>query len=316
MSNAPNSNGQNDVRAGWTSATPAPPLDVEAGAGGNVGQESPDTRDGTLLSFGMPLEDRLAKRVTIQVFVLAVTIAAFSVIHFITTLMMGHFEISWENPTGAVIYRSNRLWADMASLIIELSIPMAGYLGALYHNRQLTCCFCSCNLFLVFAITWTFLTLFFRQQELAGNCYLEAEEQNRALCYMWLDDGVHKWVYIADAICSVCLSCCAAMASIRLFHKLSREPPNIESTPVIGEVVRLQENTPLTRVANQQSSIAPNGHEVALYSIDRAAAVTPPADGSPTPVRASVPRASLAATVRPPSVRIELAPQEPTEDEY
>ena len=29
-----------------------------------------------------------------------------------------------------------------------------GYLGALYHNRQLTCCFCSCNLFLVFATSW------------------------------------------------------------------------------------------------------------------------------------------------------------------
>ena len=27
---------------------------------------------------------------------------------------------------GGVVYRTNRLWADMASLIIELSIPMAG----------------------------------------------------------------------------------------------------------------------------------------------------------------------------------------------
>ena len=144
-----------------------------------------------------------------------------------------------------------------------------GYLGALYHNRQLTCCFCSCNLFLVFATSWhlewhvrqiwtwrcmvvklmecpkqleterlgiqhkkwvpcllssqrfsepchmgntfislymtwprgtvapsvkpwtvrTFLTLAFRQRELAGNCNLEADDQNRALCYMWLDRG-------------------------------------------------------------------------------------------------------------------------------
>lgn len=319
MSDAPNSDGQSDGRAAWTSATPAPtPLDVEAeGADGN-GQESPDTRDGTLISFGMPLEDCLAKRVTIQVFVLAVSIAAFSVIHFITTLMMGRFETSWENPTGGVVYRADILWADVASLIIELSIPIAGYLGALYHNRQLTCCFCSCNLFLVFATSWTLLTLAFRQRELAGNCNLEPDDQNRALCYMWLDNGAHKWVFIGDAICVATLSCCAAMASIRLFHKLSREPANIESTPVVGEVVQLQENTPLTRVVNQRSTIAPNGHEVTLYSIDRTSGVNPPdpADGSPTPVRVSVPRASVASSVRPPSVRIELAPQEVFEDEY
>ena len=30
-----------------------------------------------------------------------------------------------------------------------------GYMGALYHNRQLTCCFCSCNLFLsILSVAW------------------------------------------------------------------------------------------------------------------------------------------------------------------
>eukprot|EP00435_Cladocopium_sp_Y103_P063058 s370_g24.t1 len=320
MSNAPNSDVQSDVRAGGTTATPAPtPLDVEAeGADGNQGEESPDTRDGTLISFGMPLE---ACHVLVPLSLLCSPSAEHDPCigcDPARTLMMGSFETSMENPTGGVVYRTNRLWADMASLIIELSIPMAGYLGALYHNRQLTCCFCSCNLFLVFASSWTFMTLAFRQRELAGKCDLEAEEQNRALCYMW--------VFIGDVICSVILSCCAAMASIRLFHKLSREPPNIESTPVVGEAQR--ENHLLGTFFDfnmggaTASTLAENkmddaGWEVALYSIDRASNVlTPPADGTPTPVRASVPRASIASTLPRASVRIELAPVEVAEDEY
>ncbi len=36
----------------------------------------------------------------------------------------------------------------------KLNLFWPGLLGALYHNRQLTCCFCSCNLFLVFASIW------------------------------------------------------------------------------------------------------------------------------------------------------------------
>lgn len=42
--------------------------------------------DGTLISFGIPLEDRQAKRFTVRVFVLAVAIGALSLVHFITPL--------------------------------------------------------------------------------------------------------------------------------------------------------------------------------------------------------------------------------------
>ena len=37
------------------------------------------------------------------------------------------FSGSWPGLAGGVVYRADILWADVASLIIELSIPIAGW---------------------------------------------------------------------------------------------------------------------------------------------------------------------------------------------
>ena len=41
-----------------------------------------------------------------------------------------------------------RVCRDAKSEALSNASGSAGYMGALYHNRQLTCCYCSCNLFL------------------------------------------------------------------------------------------------------------------------------------------------------------------------
>jgi len=272
-----------------------------------------------LIVLTVTKEDRQAKRYTIQVFLLAVAIASFCIVHFIANLLMGTYDsvtVDFRTSTGmtleeegVVYYSVDSLWTSLAGLIIELSIPAAGLLGALYHNRQLTCCFCSCNLFLVFASIWSLLRVALRQNETGGNCYMELDDQQRALCWMWLDNGAHKWVYIVDLVCSAVLSFSAVLAGFLLFQKLSREPSNIETNPVVGEVVHLRANTPLTRVS-RSGTTTPSGQAVSLYAVDR----TSTRSNRGGDVEAAVPRPSQMSMERP-SVRIQLAPAV-VEDEY
>jgi len=311
---------ETDVRAGTPTPYSTPAETGVASPTGSADDVSPDSQDGTLISFGMPVEDRQAKRYTIQVFLLAVAIASFCIVHFIANLLMGTYDsvtVDFRTSTGmnlgqeegVVYYSVDTLWTSLAGLIIELSIPAAGLLGALYHNRQLTCCFCSCNLFLVFASIWSLLRVALRQNETGGNCQLELDDQQRSLCWMWLDNGAHKWVFIVDLVCSAVLSFSAVLAGFLLFQKLSREPSNIETHPVVGEVVNLRANTPLTRVS-RSGTTTPSGQAVSLYAVDRTSTRSNRGDD----VEATVPRPSQQSMERP-SVRIQLAPAV-HEDEY
>merc|ERR1719502_1663265 len=91
--------------------------------------------------------------------------------------MTGRFD---ENNSGRG--STSSLWAAMSGLLIELSIPACGYYGAIHANRQLTCCFCSCNLFVTVLSVVTGIRLMMRSVELDGECERERNEQHRADC--------------------------------------------------------------------------------------------------------------------------------------
>jgi len=220
--------------------------------------------DATVISFGIPLEDRQAKRFTIRVFVLAVAIAALSLVHFIANLLMGHYS-----DRGG----TDGLWSALSGLLIELSIPASGYMGALYHNRQLTCCFCSCNLFLAILSVASFTRLVVRLVELKGNCEMEIDSNQRSLCEMWEDNGAHKYVFLTNLFFSATLSCCAFWAGNMLFQKLTPEQRQIDALPVVGEVVQLSANLPLSSVATSGAT-TPSAQVITLYSMDRPQSVS------------------------------------------
>lgn len=244
-------------------AQAAPPEFGDTGTSTTPAEHEDLFGDGSLISFGIPLEDRQAKRFTIRVFVLAVSIASFSLIHFIVNLLTGSYS------DGGQVGSTNEVWSSLSGLLIELSIPASGYMGALYHNRQLTCCFCSCNLFLAVLSIASFTRLVIRLFEVNGNCDLESDDSQRALCEMWLDNGVDKYVFLVNLMCSSTLSCCAFWAGNMLFQKLSPEPPNFDDRPIVGEVVQLSTAIPNLMSVGSSGSTTPGGQVMTLYTVDR-----------------------------------------------
>eukprot|EP00913_Durusdinium_trenchii_P033609 g31462.t1 len=143
-------------------AQAAPPEFGDTGTSTTPAEHEDLFGDGSLISFGIPLEDRQAKRE-----------------------LFPH-PLYCEFVDGKLQrWRPSRF--NKRSL---LSIPASGYMGALYHNRQLTCCFCSCNLFLAVLSIASFTRLVIRLFEVNGNCDLESDDSQRALCEMWLDRAV------------------------------------------------------------------------------------------------------------------------------
>lgn len=255
------SNASSPRRAATADSSPVPapsPVDFGDGTSRSDGVFRDFSSDLTMISFGIPLEDRQAKRFTIRVFILAVAIAAWSLMHFIANLLMGQYS---ESADG-----SNGIWSSLSGLLIELSIPASGYMGALYHNRQLTCCFCSCNLFLAILPVASFTRLVVRLVELRGDCEAETDYSQRSVCEMWEDNGAQKYVFLTNLICSAVLSCCACWAGNMLFQKLSPEQPQIDTTSVVGEVVQLGVSMPLS--VTTSGNTTPSGQVTTLYSLD------------------------------------------------
>merc|ERR1719454_1606677 len=133
-----------------------------------------------------------------RVIVLAALGATFYTVHFIRNLMAGRFD--GQPQRGS----TSSLWTAMSGLLIELSIPACGYYGAIHANRQLTCCFCSCNFFVTVLSVVTFIRLV-RSVEVEGACENERNAQHRRDCQMWLEDHAEKYVMISSMIFGACL---------------------------------------------------------------------------------------------------------------
>ncbi|CAE7261881.1 unnamed protein product [Symbiodinium natans] len=201
----------------------------------DMSSNSPAVNEGTLISFGVPLEDSAAKRITIRVILLAAATCAVSIVHFILNLLRGNYD----SPEGGD--SNSGVWSQLSALLIELSIPVSGYMGALYHNRQLTCCYCSCNLFLAVISVMSFARFQIRLLEVNGQCYLETDPSQRSLCLLWQENSFDKWVFLFNILMTSGMACCAFFAGNLLYHKLAQEGefPDLSTAPVVGEVVQL-----------------------------------------------------------------------------
>mmetsp|Transcript_42075 Transcript_42075/g.98075 ORF Transcript_42075/g.98075 Transcript_42075/m.98075 type:complete len:344 (-) Transcript_42075:22-1053(-) len=217
-----------------------------------------------LISFGVPLEDRQAKKITIRVIILASAASSFLIVHFILNLLRGNYD----GPTDSNL--NSGVWSQLSALLIELSIPMSGYLGALYHNKQLTCCYCSCNLFLAMISISSFLRFQIRILEVHGDCDDEPDSSQRNLCLLWVENTLDKWVFLLNFLVTSALAFGAFWAGNLLYHKLSQdgEFPDLSTSPVVGEVVQLSAAFTTFSVPHVNGAPTMQVQMVTLYDAD------------------------------------------------
>jgi len=210
-----------------------------ATAAADEGQTGITTSDDIVL--GIPVEDIGSRRIIRCVIILATTVASFHICLFNAHLMRGVHDNSSSNDA------TNTPWTSLSSLLIELSIPACGYCGAMYHNRQLTCCFCSCNIFVVVLTATHFARTQIRISEIDGNCERESDPNQRRQCEVWTSSSSEKWLLLISTVVVFCLGCLAFWFGNILYNKLSQAsiPPVPPLAAIVGEVVSLN-----TDVAN------------------------------------------------------------------
>jgi len=184
---------------------------------------------------GVPINDTGLKKAVRRVILLAATGATFYVCHFVVSLLRGQY--SSKNGDN----QASSIWTAVSSLLIELSIPACGYCGAVYGNRQLTCCFCSCNLFITIVTVMTFIRVHIRLTEVAGNCSKEGNAQQRNTCEVWMRDGPDKYIMLSTSVLMVVLGCMAFWYGNGLYTRLAHNFrfSTAPQTPLVGEVIPL-----------------------------------------------------------------------------
>lgn len=252
---------------------------------------------GTLLStgseivFGIPIPDSGGRNMIRRVIVLAAVGATFYIVHFIFNLMSGVYDT--RSPDQA---SSNSLWTGMSSLVIELSIPACGYYGAVHANRQLTCCFCSCNLFVTVLSVVSFIRLI-RLVQFGEGCEEEKNAQQRKACQVWEEDNLEKYVMVGSMLLGTFLGCIAVWFGGSLYKYLAQEfiSPGPPPFPLVGEVV------PLDSVLGLLASAAGGGSSSAMMLaspepfVEAYEPFTPPL----TPPEVHSPRTALGSAVAP-----------------
>lgn len=204
-------------------------------AGGSAsGLAAAALADGSEIVFGVPIEDNGMLKIMRRVIVLAAIGATFYITHFIGNLMRG----AYSSPSSG---DSSSLWTAISSLLIELSIPACGYYGALHSNRQLTCCFCSCNLFVTIVSIMSFIRLHIRIGELDGHCERERNSHQRRTCEVWTSDGAEKYMMVCSTILVICLGCLAFWFGNSLYQRLAQEftSSGVSHVTLVGEVISL-----------------------------------------------------------------------------
>lgn len=210
--------------------------------------------------FGIPISEDISKKMIKRVILLAALGATFYTVRFIRNLLNGRFE-ERESASDAANGRdsTSALWTAMSGLLIELSIPACGYYGAIHANRQLTCCFCSCNLFVTVLSVSSFIRLI-RSVELNGQCESERNEQHRHDCQILSKYPSEKYVMISSMLVGAFLACVAFWFGGSLYKHLAQDNGGTGPIfpPMVGEVIRLEAMpvAPVSVVPITQSSAA------------------------------------------------------------
>eukprot|EP00931_Biecheleriopsis_adriatica_P008614 TRINITY_DN10976_c0_g1_i1.p1 TRINITY_DN10976_c0_g1~~TRINITY_DN10976_c0_g1_i1.p1 ORF type:complete len:344 (-),score=45.36 TRINITY_DN10976_c0_g1_i1:1-1032(-) len=206
-----------------------------------VQEENDASGNGSMVTLGIPLVDTVAKATTIRVIVLAAFACAFHMVLFIFNLLRGSYDSSRSGNVS-----ENSVWAAFSSLLIELSIPMSGYMGAIYHNRQLACCFCSCNLFMSIVSVTTFVRVCIQIAEINGDCMNASDLEQQSLCQTWVTHSVERYVLFGNVAMTTMLGCVSFWTGNVLYNKLANDYSVAPRTlrPIVGEVIRLTATSP------------------------------------------------------------------------
>mmetsp|Transcript_29364 Transcript_29364/g.62474 ORF Transcript_29364/g.62474 Transcript_29364/m.62474 type:complete len:358 (+) Transcript_29364:76-1149(+) len=211
------------------------PLPVASVVGQGVNSYMPNlTFDGSEIVLGVPIDNTGITRSTSRVIILASIAATFYIVRFIVNLLS---DTSDELATNSD-QRTTSVMSLCSSLLIELSVPACGYFGALYSNRQLTCCFCSCNLFTAVVAILTCVRDNIRVSELDSQCEREPNIQQRRRCEAWTSDGMAKYSLIVSSSLIFVIGCVTFWYGHVLYHRLSGDYW-LAQTPQVGEVIDL-----------------------------------------------------------------------------
>lgn len=215
--------------------------------------------DASVVALGIPIEDTGASKVIQRVVSLAALAATGGIVQFNINLLRGRYD---QNT------RYNSVWAAFSTLLIELSIPASGFLGALYHNRPLACCYCSCNLFIAVVSLSSFVRFMLRISELGDgtqNCNNEDDAEQREACLLWTDNTVEKWMFTFNIAFTTVMGCAAFVTGNMLFNRLKQERSTFARfhSPIVGELVQLTAN-----IVSESTGDVPRGTDAAASSAE------------------------------------------------
>lgn len=192
---------------------------------------------GSDIVLGVPLGSSSLSKMFGRVIVIAVLVAIYRVLIFIYNLLKGEYEGTGRD--GAAV-----MWAAMTSLLMELSIPACGYCGAVYSNRQLMCCFCTCNLFNAVVTLAGLIRLQIYFSGSPEQCNVEQRQQDRIICQEWAANGEEKRFMLISGLIIACLGSLGFWFGNTLFNRLSHGPVLLTPPlmPLVGEVISLRTN--------------------------------------------------------------------------
>lgn len=236
--------------------------------------------DGSEIVFGVPANDGGFAKIVRRVVVLAAMAATYYICHSISDLVRGQY--SSENSGNVT-----SLWSAISTLTIELSIPACGYYGALHSNRQLTCCFCSCNLFVAMVTLMQFVRIELRIGEIDGQCERERNGQERRTCEVWTSDGPQKYLTLFNLLIVICLGILAFWFGNSLYQKQAQDfhgGGGSAPAPLVGEVISLSSAGASAGASASGGEGGAEGAAQPLQTVD-SFLQTPAVDGAALPLQ-------------------------------
>lgn len=180
--------------------------------------------------FGIPFNDKELSGVMRRVILIASFGATTYICRFIIDLLAGVYS---ERGT-------TELWSAMSSLFLELSVPACGYFGALHNNRQLMCCFCSCNLFISVITALSFVRLHIWASEMEGGCDSRSNtRKQQQTCELWVSNSLEKFVMMTSMVLVAVTGMVAFWFGNKLYRHLSQDFYISTPTPVVGQVTTI-----------------------------------------------------------------------------
>ncbi|CAK0847421.1 unnamed protein product, partial [Prorocentrum cordatum] len=236
----------------------------------NVGDGSAAAAASQGIESGTPTCSNKSVQATLRVLVVTTLLAAFYTLWFVGELLLTKKWRSTENDVEGV-------WSGINTLLVDLIVPACGYYGALYGNRHLTCCFCTCTLMLsTLAISMVVLKLLANLHSIRWQEFGE-------------DDCKKAFGTLLDL--------CAFWFAAHLYSQMPSNRPTF-LTPLVGQVVHIERGVSPAPASHGASTRSDPEEAVGAAGASPGAATRPSLPGRPPSWTAAAVGAG-AATARP-----------------